>query len=309
MHKVPIPRIGGLAIFFAFAVTLLSFCEISPETTTLLVGGLLIVTLGTLDDIFRLNYFIKFLVQLAVALFAFSQGISITFINFFGTYIGFNSLWSGVVTVFWIIGITNAVNLIDGLDGLACGVSSICAASLLCVTLIAGDYNSAMLTAVLLGGCLGFFPFNANPAKIFMGDSGALFLGYILSIISINGVFKTHAALSFLIPLSIFGLPLFETIFSFFRRIFNGKNPFAADGLHIHHRLIAFGMNQKQAVRMLYAICGILGISAVMLTEDKKLPALIIFTSGVAVFVIMYYIIQNKNAIELAGLKGVDNEK
>ena len=302
MHKTPIPRMGGFAIYFAFTVTTLLFCEYTPQMTALWFGGLILCVLGIFDDVFQLNSWMKLIVQIAVAFIAVWQDVTIEFINFFGTY--FTLGWLEIpVTVFWIVGLTNAINLIDGLDGLSCGVSAICSLSLLLVTLTMADTSSALLTAILVGSCVGFLPFNTNPAKIFMGDTGALFLGYTLALLSIGGVFKLHTLMSFLIPLSIFGLPLFDTAFAFLRRIFTGKNPFKGDRGHIHHRLIDMGFNQKQTVGILYAVCGILGISALMFTSEHLEKAGIIILLGFAIFAINFFIIRNPRTRELAGIK------
>jgi len=301
MHKVPIPRMGGFAIYMAFTATTLLFCDYTPQMTALWFGGLILCILGIFDDVFQLNSWIKLIVQIAVAFIAVWQDVTIEFINFFGTY--FTLGWLEIpVTVLWIVGLTNAINLIDGLDGLSCGVSAICSLSLLLVTLTSSDTSSALLTAILAGSCLGFLPFNTNPAKIFMGDTGALFLGYTLALLSIGGVFKLHTLMSFLIPLSIFGLPLFDTAFAFLRRIFTGKNPFKGDRGHIHHRLIDMGFNQKQTVGILYAVCGILGISALMFTVENLAKAGIIILLGLSIFTINYLIIKNPETRERAGL-------
>ncbi len=322
MHKKPIPRIGGLAIFLAFVITTLAFCEINPTMLTIWFGGLILVVMGVLDDIFRLNAWIKLIFQIAVAFIAVYQGVTIDFVNFFGTYIPFG-IWSIPITVLWIVGLTNAINIIDGLDGLACGVSVICSLSLFCVTVLSGRTTWALIAAILVGSCLGFFPFNHHPAKIFMGDTGALFLGFTLSVLSIEGVFKMNTVLSFLIPLSIFGLPLFDTLFAIVRRLLRGESPFAADGEHIHHKLMKMGFGQKYSVRILYAVCGILGISAVMFAHEPLYKPVFIAIIGFALFILMYVLFKNENTRPLTGMfsddvcekteqkeeKGTDEEK
>ncbi len=294
MHSKPIPRLGGLAIFIAYIVTTAIFCEISPALLALWAGGLCIVILGMLDDIFRLKAIIKLVAQIAIAFVPVLFGLKIDFFNLFGNYINLGVL-SIPITVIWIVGLTNAINLIDGLDGLSCGVSAICSLSLLLVALTASDASSALLTAVLVGSCVGFLPFNSNPAKIFMGDTGALFLGYSLSILSIQGLFKLNAILSFIIPLSIFGLPLFDTAFAIIRRIVHGKSPFAPDRGHIHHKLIDMGFNQKQSVYILYAICGILGISSLLLARENYIGGIITIVIGFSIFAINYLVIKNSS--------------
>ena len=285
MHSVPIPRIGGLAIFIGFALTILSFCEMNKFLAVMLFGALIIVVMGVLDDIFALNAWLKFAIQLAVAIFAVFEGVTIEFVSL-GEKMVSLGFWAYPITVIWIVGLTNSINLIDGLDGLACGVSAICSMSLFVVMLILGDFQSALVIAIVIGACIGFFPFNAHPAKIFMGDTGAQTLGYLLSLIAIEGVFKTHTVFSFLIPLSIFGLPLFDTLFAIIRRLIHGKSPFSSDRGHIHHRLIDMGFGQKKSTKILYSICGILGIAAVLLTLKYYIPAALIFISGFALFFI-----------------------
>lgn len=305
MHKMPIPRLGGLAVFAGFTVASMVFGEMSPSLLTLWFGGLVIVTLGALDDIFKLHSLVKLAVEIVVAIIPVSQGLTIKFINLFGHYVTLGS-FEIPVTIIWIVGLTNAINIIDGLDGLSCGVSAICSLSLLLCTIMLGDNPQlTIITGMLAGACLGFLPFNTNPAKIFIGDTGALFLGYTFSVLSLEGLFKTHTVLSFMIPLSIFGLPLFDTAFAFFRRLLKGKNPFSADRGHIHHRLIDMGFNQKQSVGILYSVCGILGIAAVMFTLENLFKTGIIITTGITIFLVNFYIIKNPVTREQSGLSGL----
>ena len=293
MHHKPIPRIGGLAIFLAFLITSIGFCRLDRELVTILIGGSALVLLGILDDVYRLNAFLKLAVQIVAALFAVSQGVTIDYICFFGKYVAFGN-WAIPITVFWIVGLTNAVNFIDGLDGLACGVSAISSISL-CLTMLLSDSSVAhcLITALIAAACLGFLPFNANPARIFMGDTGALFLGYALSVLSVVGVFKSDMVLAFFIPLSIFGLPLADTLFAVVRRLAHGKSPFAPDRGHLHHRLIDMGFGQKQSVRILYAVCAILGISAVMLTGQSTRGGALMLVVGLAIFFVTFLILRN----------------
>lgn len=302
MHHVPIPRLGGLAIYLGFMITAFIFTDVSPLLLTIFIGGSLIVILGMLDDIFRLKAILKFIVQIGVAFVAVWQGITIESITIFGSTINFGG-WSIFITVFWIVGLTNAINLIDGLDGLSCGVSAICSFSLLLVTIVMGEVHSAIIiTAILCGACVGFLPFNINPAKIFMGDTGALFLGYTLSVISISGVLKVHTLVSFIIPLSIFALPLFDTTFAILRRVIHGRSPFEPDRGHLHHRLIDMGLNQKQTVAVLYSICALLGLSAVMFTSEKLWRAGLIVFAGILIFVINFVLIKNPKTFDESGI-------
>ncbi|MBR5871961.1 MAG: undecaprenyl/decaprenyl-phosphate alpha-N-acetylglucosaminyl 1-phosphate transferase [Clostridia bacterium] len=302
MHKKPMPLLGGLSIFLGFTISGLLFCDITPAITAAWLGGLLIIMIGILDDKYSLNAWVKLLGQIAAAVIAVCLGgIQIDHINLFGHYIHFG-FFAIPITIFWIVGMTNAINLIDGLDGLACGVSAIASMSLLIVTLMHAELEIAMLTAILTGACIGFLPFNKNPAKIFMGDTGALFLGYMLSVLSTVGVFKTTAVVSFLIPVIIFGYPLFDTAFAFARRILQGRSPFSADRGHLHHRIIDMGFNVKQSVSILYCICSVLGILAIMLTEQRAIASLVILIIALVIGLFNYLLNKNKNTRRLTGL-------
>ena len=306
MHKKPIPRLGGLAIFASFILTALIFCEPSSTLVSIYLGGMLLCALGTLDDIYRLHWLVKLLVQLAAATFAVLNGAVINFITFGDTIVSLGG-WSIPLSILWITGLTNAINLIDGLDGLACGVSAICSFSILGVTLLMGDFSAALITAILAGSCVGFLPFNKHPARIFMGDTGALFLGYTLAIISVEGLFKLHTLLSFIIPLSIFALPILDTSWAIFRRLLHGKSPFSPDRGHLHHKLIDLGFTQKEAVGIIYAICGLLGLVALTFTdtmfkETRFIKSLLLVAAAVAIFAINFLIMKNPSARYLSGI-------
>ncbi|MBR5514719.1 MAG: undecaprenyl/decaprenyl-phosphate alpha-N-acetylglucosaminyl 1-phosphate transferase [Clostridia bacterium] len=303
MHKKPIPRLGGLAIYLGFILTTLIFCEeITPALITIWLGGSAIVILGMLDDIFRLKAMVKFLVQIGVAFIAVWQNVRVEQIFIMGNEIEFGAL-SIPITVLWIVGLTNAINLIDGLDGLSCGVSAISAISLLLVSILMGDDpKMTVLMAMLAGSCIGFLPFNLNPAKIFMGDTGALFLGFTLSVISIQGVMKMHTLVSFVIPIVIFAFPIFDTAFAFTRRILKGKSPFSPDRGHLHHRLIDMGLNQKQTVAILYAVCALLGLSSIMFTGEKLWRAGVIICLSIVLLVSNFMLLKNPKTREQTGI-------
>ena len=306
IHKKPIPRIGGVAIYFGFTVTTMLFCDFSRELVTIWLGGLALVIIGIIDDVVRLNAWLKFAVQLAVAGFAVWNGCLIDHVSLGGGYVSLG-VFSIPLSVLWIAGLTNAINFIDGLDGLACSVSAISSLSLLVVVLLHGEIVSTVLCAIMLGACLGFLPFNSNPARIFMGDTGALFLGYSFAVLSVHGVFKLHAVLSFIVPLTIFALPLFDMIFAIVRRLCAGKSPFSADRGHIHHRLIDMGFTQKESVKILYALCAILGLVAVFCTEtmfddQRVIKSVAIAGIAVALFVINLLIMKNPESRRHSGL-------
>ncbi len=280
MHTHPIPRMGGLAIFFGFLISVLIFVELSAPLKGMLLGSVIIVVLGIFDDIYALGAKFKFCVQIIAALVAVFSGSRIEVFsnpNIFSSNPYWELGWLAIpVTVIWIVAVTNSVNLIDGLDGLACGVSTISSMSVLVISLAVSDIEVALLMAALAGACIGFIPYNLNPAKIFMGDTGSTFLGYILAVVSIQGLFKFYTIVSFVVPFLMLGVPIFDTCFAFIRRIAHGQSPMHADRSHIHHRLIDMGLSQKQAVACLYIISAILGLSGVVLTTAGPIKAMIV---------------------------------
>ena len=282
MHKKPTPRIGGLAIIFGFTVATLCFAQPSRQLYGTLAGAAIIAVMGVIDDCKNLPAKLKFVIQIIAALVVvFAGDIKIdVFTN--PNFLSDNPYWvlpewlSVTLTVIWIVFITNAVNFIDGLDGLAAGVSAIMSISLVFISIRVGEYSIAILGIALMGSCFGFLPFNFNPAKIFMGDTGSTFLGFMLATLSIQGVFKSYAVISFAVPLLILGLPLFDALFAMIRRILRGQSPMTADRGHLHHRLVDMVFSQKQTVFILYAISGVLGITAVLLAESGVLRALLL---------------------------------
>ena len=293
MHKKPTPRIGGIAIIFGFLVAICCFGRMTRELMAMLVGAAIIAGMGFVDDCKNLDAKLKFVIQIIAALVVMIGGnIRITVFtnpNIFSNsqYLVLPWWLSGIATIIWIVFITNAVNFIDGLDGLAAGVSAIMSVSLVFIAIRVGEYSVAVIGLAIMGACFGFLPFNFNPAKIFMGDTGSTFLGFILATLSIQGVFKSYAVISFAVPLLILGLPLFDAMFAMIRRIYNGKSPMSADRGHLHHRLIDMGFSQKQTVFILYAISGILGITAVLLAEYGTIRALILM-----ICVVIFLLIQ-----------------
>lgn len=302
MHKKPVPRLGGLAIFLGFIVSMLLFVKVDHQLQGILLGASIIVVLGVVDDMSPLRAYFKFCVQIFAALVAVFHGVVIQTLsnpNVFAESPYWDLGWLSIpITVLWIVGITNAVNLIDGLDGLACGVSTISAISMLVIALLVSESDVALVMAALVGACLGFMPYNKNPAKMFMGDTGSTFLGYILATISIQGLFKYYAIVSFAVPFLILGLPMFDTLFAIIRRLAHGQNPMAPDRGHIHHRLIDMGLNQKQAVATLYVISAILGLSAVVLTTGGEQKAMLFFLALCIVAVVAARVVFPKEVKE-----------
>ncbi|MTI46873.1 glycosyltransferase family 4 protein [Sporosalibacterium faouarense] len=281
VHKVPIPRLGGLAIYISTIVSILLFVKyIDRSIIGIIIGATIIVITGIIDDIKPLSAKTKFLAQILAACVLIVVDVKIDFIsNPFDKVDGLTHLgmWSIPVTLFWVIGITNTLNFIDGLDGLAAGVGSISAMSLLFVASVNGYFSIAIIAAILAGSAFGFLPHNFNPAKIFMGDTGALFLGYMLSVLAIKGVMKSVAAIGIAVPILVLGIPIFDTTFAICRRLINKTPPWKADKGHLHHRLLDKGLTQKQTVLILYLISVCLGASAVLINDsDTQRGALIL---------------------------------
>ncbi len=298
MHDHPIPRMGGLAIVLAFFLSVLLFVPMSTPLLGMLLGAVIIAVMGAVDDIVTLNAWVKLAGQILAAVVAIRCGVIFDAITnpFTGApfSIGF---WSIPMTIIWIVACTNAVNLIDGLDGLAVGVSGISSLTMLVVALFVSEPKISIILAGLTGACLGFMPYNMNPAKIFMGDVGSQFLGYVLSTVSILGLFKFHAIISFLIPLLALAVPLADTIFAFFRRILHGQSPFHADKGHFHHRLMAMGLNQKQAVAVLYGISAVLGLMAVLLAGTKTSVRFICLITALIISICIWFFVLRKKPV------------
>lgn len=291
MHKKPIPRLGGLAIYGGFLCSILIFGQLDETMLCVLLGAAIIVALGIFDDVLALGAKLKFVVQIVAA------AIPVCIVDLqIGLFTNLNPLSDtpfvhlGIlavpVTIIWIVGITNAVNLIDGLDGLAVGVSSIAAITMLAVALLTGNMPIAITMAALAGACIGFMPYNLNPAKIFMGDTGSTFLGYMLATVSIMGLFKFYAVISFAVPFLILGLPIFDTANAIIRRVAAGRSPMSPDRGHVHHKLIDMGFNQKQAVAILYAISATLGLTAVVLTSSGEVKAIVLLLAVLAAILV-----------------------
>ena len=292
MHKVPIPRMGGLAIVIAFLLCALLFVKLDAQMRGVLLGAVIILVVGVLDDCLTLRAMPKFLAQIVSALIVYASGCEIRYVsNPFSAGLIDLGVFSGFVTVIWIVMMTNAVNFIDGLDGLAVGVSGISTATMLVIAMLMGEEGVAVVLAALLGSCLGFIPYNFNPAQIFMGDTGSTFLGFVLASISVQGLFKMYAVISFMVPFLILGVPFFDVSFAVIRRLAKGQNPMTADRGHIHHRLIDMGLSQKQSVAIVYMLTGVLGLAAVLLANNTGTKAFILFAAVFVVAVLGFAVI------------------
>ncbi len=276
IHKKPMPLMGGLAIYIGVVVSSLIFLPMERTLISILLGATLILISGIVDDIKGMSPKLKLLFQMLAGLILIVGGVKVDFVTnpFSSNYVLLYLKWFSIpITLFWIVGITNTINLIDGLDGLACGVAAISSISLMLVAEKFGQENVTILSAVVAGACLGFLPFNFNPAKIFMGDTGALLLGFMLAAISIEGVMKSVATIAVVVPILILGVPIFDTTFAIFRRLLSGQSVATADKGHLHHRLLDKGFSQKQTVLILYGLSAIFGTFAVIVAKANSKQA------------------------------------
>ena len=286
VHERPIPRIGGIGIYAAFMLSILvqlAFIDFTPEFMTsligLMAGGTIIVAIGIIDDYCDLPAKVKLLGQiLAAAVLVIGFDVRIDFITDpLGDFIYLEFF---AATIFWIVGLTNTVNLIDGLDGLAAGVSSIAAVTIFLVAMEEGIPFVAMVTAALAGAAIGFLYYNFNPARIFMGDTGSMFLGFMLAGISVVGAVKSAATIALVVPILALGLPILDTTFAIVRRARNHRPIFKPDKGHLHHRLLAHGFTQKQAVLLMYVVSALFGMCALALTAVSMQAAVLIILIG-----------------------------
>lgn len=274
VHKGPMPRIGGLAIYVGFMAAMafmLDFAQLPAEIANgmvgLLLGATIIVIIGLIDDYKNLPAKVKLVGQILAACVVVYFDVRIDVITDpFGDYLYLEYL-AAPATVFWIVGLTNTVNLIDGLDGLAAGVSTIASITIMLVALQENVMIVALVTASLAGAAMGFLKYNFNPARIFMGDTGSMFLGFVLATISVIGAVKCTATIALIVPILALGLPIMDTTFAIIRRYRGGVPIFKPDKGHLHHRLLDLGFSQRQAVLLMYVISALLGLSAVVLNE------------------------------------------
>lgn len=275
-HSVPTATLGGLAIFISFLAGLLLLQPYSDYHAAVVTGACIIIIMGVLDDLYNLSAKMKFIVQIGVALLiVFWGGLQVEFINLpFGGQIEFGFL-SSVVTVFWIVGITNAINLIDGLDGLAAGVSSIALFTIAGMAVLMGNVYVATMALILFFSTVGFLRYNFYPAKIFMGDTGALFLGYMIGVLALLG-FKNITIISFIIPIFILGVPISDTLIAMVRRRVNRQPMSSPDSSHLHHRLMKSGFTHKQTVLFIYSLSAMFSMAAVLFSMTTLWGSIII---------------------------------
>lgn len=293
VHMRPMPRIGGLAIFIAFLIGYALLLPASRYNDAILIGAVVIILTGLIDDRFQLSARVKLMGQMIATVVVLHSGMRIEMINLpFDQQLYLGS-WSIPVTVLWLIGITNAINLIDGLDGLAAGVSSIALGTIALLAIIQGNVYLTMMALLLLASTLGFLVHNFYPAKIFMGDTGALFLGYMLAVFSLIG-FKNVTLFSLVVPVLLLGLPISDTIFAIVRRLVQGRPPMSPDKSHMHHQLIDMGFTTRQAVLLMYGMTFFFGIASILFAKTTMLGAVITF---VIVLIVIELIVESTELI------------
>ena len=306
IHKLPVSRLGGIAIWASAMLTflvlvMLSYYPYGSLLSGILLGGSLMFLLGLVDDVYNLNAKFKLIIQISIATIVFLLGVQIdTIFNPFGSGLLHLGILSYPITILWIVGISNAVNFIDGVDGLAGSVITVSSVTLalISVAMTPAQPITALIAFILAGSMLAFLTFNFNPAKIFMGDSGALFSGFLLATLSIAGVMK-GAALAVLLPFVVLAVPIIDITYSSIRRIMKGKSPFVADAEHIHHKLLKAGFSQKKTVAILTFIAIVAGAVATYFTGALKNYFIYIAILLLIMFVLSFISVKTKpQAIE-----------
>ncbi|MEJ8306008.1 MraY family glycosyltransferase [Saccharibacillus sacchari] len=273
LHREPIPLMAGIALFAGFAATYILFTDMTPtESAAVLGGSLLILLIGLVDDWYKVSRrefpaLPKLIVQLLAALLVYLAGIRFSgFSNpFTDSYVVLPEWLQLVLTLLWIFGVTTVINFTDGLDGLAGSLATISAGTLFVVAIAQQRGDSAIMAISLVGVGLAYLKYNKPPAKVYMGDSGATFLGFILAIIALDGAFKQATLLSLLVPILALGVPIFDNIFVVLKRLKNGKKIYEADASQIHYRLLSTGLNPKQVLFVLCLVSVCLSLSSIIL--------------------------------------------
>lgn len=272
IHGQATPLMGGLAIYAGSTLAILFYAGFSPLAVSVLIGGTMLVCTGLLDDWYKTRgkefpVWPRILIYLAVSAVPLAFGISIEGITnpqLKGMLVF--PIWLGILaSIVWVFGITNMMNFIDGVDGLATGIGTISSLTLLVTAMLKHQHDSAIIAAILCGSCLAFLVFNFHPAKIFMGDAGAIFIGYTLSVIAIDGAFKSATVISILVPVLAIGVPIMDTIIVFSRRFMEGRGLHRADKLHTHHSLMKWGLTQTQTVSFLYLVGALFSLLSIIL--------------------------------------------
>ncbi len=311
IHSHPIPRLGGVAIWLSTMLTfgvliVLSYYPYGSLLSGILVGGSLMFLLGLVDDIYNLNAKFKLFLQITIVTIVFCLGVRITslVIPFFGMFV--LPIWiSYILTLLWIVGITNAINFIDGVDGLAGSVITISSITLglIATCMVPSNIVGTLIAFILAGSMLGFLTYNFNPAKIFMGDSGALFAGFILSTLSVLFMMKTQN-MTMYAPILILSVPILDITFSSTRRMLKGISPFQADAGHIHHKLLNLGLSQNQAVLCLSTFALLSGAAATYIVSSNLVKYFIYAIGIICVMLVLNLMARNKGEAENGDNRG-----
>lgn len=288
IHKKPVPKLGGIAIFFGFLFGYMFFGTHSSTMNAILIGSFIIVLTGVVDDITELKPLTKFIGQLAAAsVIVFYGNILLKDISAFGIYIDFN-IFSYPFTIFFILGCINCINLIDGMDGLSGGISSIYFLTIGIIATIQGKTGlDFVLAFVMLGSTLGFLVYNFHPASIFAGDSGSMFMGFMIAVIALLG-FKNVTMTSLIIPLLIIAIPILDTLFAIIRRALKGESITEGDRFHIHHQLLNRNLSQRATVLVIYVIDLLFAFASIVyVLKDAKLGYIIY---GILLFIVIIFV-------------------
>jgi UDP-GlcNAc:undecaprenyl-phosphate GlcNAc-1-phosphate transferase len=279
VHLSPVPLLGGIAIYAGFIMALLLFGEgwVVSQAISILIGATIVSFLGIWDDRWGVRPVMKLLGQAIAASIVILSGVQVSFLP--------NQALNLLITFLWIVGITNALNLLDNMDGLSGGVGAVAAVFFLLLAALNGQYLVASLAAALLGVCIGFLVYNFNPASIFMGDAGSMFLGFVLAAVGIKLRFPNHPnVITWMIPVVVLGLPIFDTTLIVVSRLRRGINPLTNPGKdHVSHRLVSLGLSQRRAVILLYGVCCALGLVGLLIMHAGLVPA---YALGIAAFLI-----------------------
>lgn len=299
IHKVPMPRLGGLAIFLGFLLGYMIFGTHSAIMNSILISSFIVVLAGVVDDIKPLNAGVKFVAQLAAAcIIVFYGNILLKDISAFGLYIDFG-IFAIPLTIFFILGCINCMNLIDGMDGLAAGISSIYFLTIGIIAVIQSKFGlDFVLTFVMLGSTLGFLVHNFNPASIFMGDSGSMFLGLIISVIALLG-FKNVTMTSIIIPLLLLAIPILDTLFAILRRWLKGESISKPDKFHIHHQLLKRNLSQRATVIIIYVINMLFALASILYILKDRTIGYIVY--GILFIVIALFVLKTNVVFEQEG--------
>lgn len=263
VHSGDLPNWGGIAIAFGVLVSMMFFLDFDSKVVGIVIGGAIVLAVGMVDGVRELRASHKFSAQLVAVLVVMYFGVRIHSLGspVSGAYF-YLGRWGMLPTALWIVGITNAINLIDGLDGLASGICAIASGALCLVALGVEEYQVALIWAILCGACSGFLKHNFAPARIIMGDGGSYFLGFVISCVAVMGAQKTAAAIAIVVPIVALAIPIVDTSVAFFRRLLGGKSPFVADRGHVHHRFLDMGLSVRATVLVFYAATVALCVAA-----------------------------------------------